>query len=138
MASQRKPLSALEHLVMEILWSRSSATAEDIRSALADRHPMKESTARTILTRLEEKGYARHTVSGRANVYRRTEAAGNVAARAIRQIIDRFCEGSVEQLLIGMVANDVVDQDELHRLAQRIKNGRTTGRSGGPPGREKP
>jgi len=98
---------------------------------------MKESTVRTILTRLEEKGYARHTLSGRANIYRRTEAVGNVAARAVRQIIDRFCGGSVEQLLLGMVANDVVDEDELHRLAERIKNGRTAGRSGGPPGREK-
>jgi BlaI family penicillinase repressor len=38
----------------------------------------------------------------------------------VRQIIERFCGGSVEQLLVGMVANDVVDEQELQRLAQRI------------------
>ena len=42
---------------MGTLWDRRSATAEDVRLALAQRHPMKESTVRTILKRLEEKGY---------------------------------------------------------------------------------
>jgi hypothetical protein len=35
-------------------------------------------------------------------------------------LIDRFCGGSVERLLIGMVDNNIVDQQELQRLAQRI------------------
>lgn len=105
---------------MEIVWQRKSATAEDVRLALADRHPMKESTARTILKRLEEKGYVDHRTEGRTHVYRGVDAPQNVAARAVRQIIDRFCGGSVEQLLVGMVNDDVVDEQELQRLAHRI------------------
>src|SRR5690349_12792020 len=101
---------------MEVLWSRPNAAAEDVRTALATRHPMKESAVRTILKHLEEKGYARHTVDGRANVYSRIDQRLSVAARAVRQIIDRFCGGSVEQLVVGMVANDVVREDELQRL----------------------
>lgn len=116
----RKPLSELEHLVMEVVWERKTATAEDVRLDLAARHPMKESTVRTILKRLEEKGYVDHSVDGRTNVYRGVDAAQNVAAKAVRQIIERFCGGSVEQLLVGMVNNDVVDEGELQRLAQRI------------------
>ena len=120
MFSVRKPLSELEHLVMEVVWSRPSCTSEEVRVALAGRHPMKESTARTMLKRLEEKGYVRHRVEGRTNVYSGAEAPQSVAVRAVRQIIDRFCGGSVEQLLVGMVANDVVGEHELERLAQRI------------------
>jgi len=116
----RKPLSELEHLVMESVWQRGSATAEDVRTSLTERHPMKESTVRTILKRLEEKGYVKHRVDGRTNVYTGLDAPQNVAAKAVRQIIERFCGGSVEQLLVGMVANDVVDENELQRLAQRI------------------
>src|ERR1035441_3252064 len=116
----RKPLSELEHLVMGILWDRRSATTEDVRAALAQRHPMKESTVRTILKRLEQKGYVQHAVEGRTNVYAGVDAPHSVAAGAVRQIIDRFCGGSVEQLLVGMVNNDVVDERELQRLAQRI------------------
>ena len=63
-------LSRLEQLVMDALWQRPTATAEDIREALATRHPMKESTTRTILKRLEEKGYATHRVDGYADAHR--------------------------------------------------------------------
>jgi predicted transcriptional regulator len=59
-------------------------------------------------------------VEGRTNVYSGLDARQNVASKAVRQIIERFCGGSVEQLLVGMVANDVVDEQELQRLAQRI------------------
>jgi len=105
---------------MEIVWKRGSVTAEEVRASLAERHPMKESTVRTILKRLEEKEYVQHRVVGRTNVYSGLDAPQNVAAKAVRQIIERFCGGSVEQLLVGMVANDVVDEEELKRLAQRI------------------
>jgi len=105
---------------MEVVWREKSCTSEQVRAALAARHAMKESTARTMLKRLEDKGYVRHRVEGRTNVYEGIEAPQSVAASAVRQIIDRFCGGSVEQLLVGMVANDVVDERELERLAQRI------------------
>jgi BlaI family penicillinase repressor len=116
----RKALSELEHLVMGIVWARPSATAEDVRLALADAHPMKESTVRTVLSRLEEKGYVKHHVEGRTNVYAGVDEPQSVAAKAVRQIIERFCGGSVEQLLVGMVNNRVLDEEELQRLAQSI------------------
>jgi BlaI family transcriptional regulator, penicillinase repressor len=120
MFSSRKRLSDLEHLIMDVVWRKTACTSEDVRVALADRHPMKESTARTMLKRLEEKGYVKHRVDGRTNVYSGIDAPQSVAAKAVRQIIDRFCGGSVEQLLVGMVNDDVLDERELERLAQRI------------------
>jgi BlaI family penicillinase repressor len=104
---------------MDAVWERKTATAEDVRLALAERHPMKESTV------LEEKGYIDHSVDGRTNVYRGIDEPQNVAAKAVRQIIERFCGGSVEALLVGMVNNDVVDESELQRLAQRIARRKT-------------
>ena len=116
----RKSLSELEHLVMDVIWKRSSATAEEVREALAERHPMKDSTARTVLKRLEEKGYLDHRVEGRTNIYRGLTKPQHVAVRAVRQIIDRFCEGSIEQLLVGMVDGQVLDEQELQRLTKKI------------------
>ncbi len=123
----RKPLSELEHLVMDVVWGRPSATAEQVREALAEPHPMKESTARTMLSRLEEKGYLTHTVDGRTNVYRDVEGPREVAAGAVRQIIERLCGGSVEQLLVGMVDGEVLDERELQRLAQKIARRKKAG-----------
>jgi len=105
---------------MDVLWQRESATAEDVRTTLAKRHFMKESTVRTILSRLEGKGYVRHRVEGRTNVYSGIQQPSNVAAKAVRQIIDRLCDGSVEQLLVGMVDNEVIDKRDLASLARKI------------------
>jgi predicted transcriptional regulator len=43
-----------------------------------------------------------------------------VAGRAVKRIVDWFCEGSVEALLVGMVDSKVLDKAELQRLAERI------------------
>ena len=115
-----KPLSSLELLGMDTLWKRGSATSEELRHALAVRHPMKESTTRTVLKRLEEKGYVRREVAGRVFVYSGAEEPHHLAGKAVRQILDRFCGGSVERLLLGMVTSEVVDQQELERLARQI------------------
>jgi predicted transcriptional regulator len=81
---------------------------------------MKESTIRTVLRRLEEKGYVRHEVDGRTFIYRAAELRQNVAVRAVKNIIDRFCGGSAEELVIGMVDNAVLDRKQLERLARKI------------------
>jgi predicted transcriptional regulator len=81
---------------------------------------LKDSTIRTILRKLEEKGYVTHTVEGRTFVYRPVDTQRNVAVRAAQQLIDRFCNGSVEDLLVGMVDNQVLKPKQLQRLAEKI------------------
>jgi BlaI family penicillinase repressor len=120
MFSAKKPLSNLEQLVMQVVSERRRVTAADVREALAKHHFMKESTCRTILRRLEEKGYVSHEVEGRTNIYRGLVPQSSIAAKAIRHIIDRFCGGSVERLLVGMVESEVIDGRELKDLASKI------------------
>ena len=105
---------------MEILWKHGPATAEQIRRALEPHHSLKDSTIRTVLRRLQQKGYVSHRVKGKAFVYSGVEKPRNVAVRAVRQILDRFCDGSLEQLLVGLVENEVVDRGELERLARKL------------------
>jgi BlaI family penicillinase repressor len=118
--SPEKALSNLEHQLMEILWKTGPGTADQIREALAPRHALKDSTIRTVLRRLQEKGYVNHKIEGKAFVYSGVEKPRNVAVRAVRQILDRFCDGSLEQLLAGLVENEVVDRAELQQLARKL------------------
>jgi BlaI family transcriptional regulator, penicillinase repressor len=115
-----KNLGEVEQAVMDYVWSHGPVTAESCREGLASSRPMKDSTIRTVLRRLEEKGYLTHEVEGRTFVYRASDARQNVAVRAVKGIIDRFCGGSAEQLLLGMVDNAVLDRQQLERLAQKI------------------
>ncbi len=120
MKTRPSNMGELEQLVMDYLWSHGPSTAERCREALLATHAMKDSTVRTVLRRLEEKGFLRHDVEGRTFVYRATQARRSIAARGVRHIVDHFCGGSVEQLLVGMVENDVLDRKELERLARKI------------------
>jgi predicted transcriptional regulator len=111
-------LGDLEHEVMQIVWAHGPVTAEIVRERLSRR--LKESTVRTVLRRLEEKGYTRHTVDGRTYVYHATEARARVAAKAVQRIVDWFCNGSMEEVLVGMVDNAMLDQQQLRALADQV------------------
>lgn len=111
---------------MEYLWNHGRVTAESCREALAATRPMKDSTIRTVLRRLEEKGYVTHEVEGRTFVYQATSPRQNVAVRAVKSIIDRFCGGSAEELVLGMVDNAVLDRKQLERLARKIADSENT------------
>jgi BlaI family transcriptional regulator, penicillinase repressor len=115
-----KPLSELEHLVMDFVWSHGRCSAEQVREHFARSRPMKDSTVRTVLRRLEHKGYLSHVVEGRTYLYRSTQPRQSVAVRAVKQVIDRLCAGSVEQLLTGMIDGNLIDSDELEKLVRRV------------------
>jgi len=111
-------LGDLEHEVMQLVWAHGPITAEEVREKLSRR--LKESTVRTVLRRLEDKGYTRHTVDGRTYVYHAAEPRGQVAAKAVKRIVDWFCNGSIEEVLVGMVDNAMLDQKQLKLLADQV------------------
>lgn len=111
-------LGELERSILLIVWRLGSATAEQVREGL-DR-PLKDSTVRTVLRRLEEKGYLAHSIEDRAFIYRPAQSRQRVAGRAVKRIVDWFCDGSVEALLVGLVDSKVLDRAELQRLAEHI------------------
>jgi BlaI family transcriptional regulator, penicillinase repressor len=111
-------LGDLEREVMQLVWAGGPLTSETVRERLS--RPLKESTVRTVLRRLEEKGYTTHTVDGRTYVYHAAEPRGRVAAKAVQRVIDWFCNGSVEEVLVGMVDSAMLDQRQLRMLADKV------------------
>jgi len=119
---------------MDYIWSHGATTAEACREELAETRPMKDSTIRTVLRRLEEKGYLTHEIEGRTFIYKPCDQRQNVAVRAVKNIIDRFCGGSAEALVLGMVDNAVLDRKQLERLAHKIADGKPA--DGATPGKK--
>jgi predicted transcriptional regulator len=115
-------LGDLERDVMQLVWTGGPLTSEAVRERLS--RPLKESTVRTVLRRLEDKGFVTHSVQGRTYVFQAAEARREVAARAVRRIADWLCNGSVEEVLIGMVDTDMLDSAQLQRFADKIAKAR--------------
>jgi len=118
-------LGDLERDVMQLVWAHAPITAEVVREKLARR--LKESTVRTVLRRLEDKGYVEHIVDGRTYVYHAAQPRGRVAARAVQRIVDWFCNGSIEEVLVGMVDSAMLDQRQLRMLADKVAKAKTRG-----------
>jgi BlaI family transcriptional regulator, penicillinase repressor len=118
--SRRKALTPLEQLIMDHVWAHPNCTAEACREGVASERALKDSTIRTILRNLEEKGYLTHQVEGRTFLFSAIDTPRNVAVQAAQQLIDRFCGGSVEELLVGLVDNQVLEPKQLRQLADKI------------------
>jgi BlaI family penicillinase repressor len=119
-------LGELERSVLQLMWQHGQLSADQVREELDQQdRPLKDSTVRTVLRRLEEKGYVTHILDNRTFLYSPAEPGPIVAGRAVKRILEWFCEGSVEQLLVGMVDSSVLDRKELQRLAERIAAAKT-------------
>ena len=123
----RQPLTDLENEVMQAVWDGGTCTVEAVHQIVSRKRNLKEATVRTLLRRLEQKGYLRHESDGRAYAYRAVEPARSLAARAVRQIIDRFCRGSVEELVSGMVEAKVLKKDDIEELERFVRSRRRGG-----------
>src|ERR1700730_9142545 len=95
-ARVRPPLTDLENEVMQAVWAGPKSTVDPAVLDDSGERILKDSPVRALLRRLEQKGYLTHESDGRAFIYRALEPARSLAARAVRQIIDRFCPGAVE------------------------------------------
>jgi BlaI family transcriptional regulator, penicillinase repressor len=121
----KRALTDLQQAILDLIWARGSATAEQVRSGLKAKPPLKDSTVRTLLRRLEARGYLTHHLDGKVFVYEAAVPAQSVAAGAVRQIIKRFWAGSAEQFLAGMVDEKVLSVEEIQKLARRVKKARS-------------
>jgi BlaI family penicillinase repressor len=113
-------LTELQQAILDVLWSKGPVTSEEIRESLLPRHPLKDPSVRTLLRRLEARGFVTHDMDGKVFRYRAVEARQGLAARAVRQIIDRFWSGSTEQFLLGMVTEEVLTRQDLQRLMRKV------------------
>ena len=59
MSHQITDLGELEREVIELVWKHHPVSADTVQKQLG--RPLKESTIRTVLKRLEEKGHLTHT-----------------------------------------------------------------------------
>ncbi len=114
-------LSPLENEIMAVIWRLGSARAEDIREALRGDHDLTDSTVRTLLRRIEAKGILAHTTEGRTFVYRPRVKPSELANQAVRRVVERFCQGSLPSLLIGMADDRMISAEELRQLAAEIE-----------------
>jgi BlaI family penicillinase repressor len=108
------PLTEREAEIMNLLWARGSATAEEVRVALKGRPH--DSTVRTLLRVLEEKGHVRYEVVGKVYVYRPVMTREKAQLTALQNLLTQFFTGSAESLVLRLLEEEHLTADELQEL----------------------
>jgi BlaI family penicillinase repressor len=119
MKLKRPPLGDLEQELLTILWTRGEMTAFVVRNHVSRK--LKDPTIRTVLRRLEDKGYVSHSVVSGTFIYRATDTAEVAAASAVQGIVDQYCGGSLERVLRGLVEAGFIDTTRLESLISKLK-----------------
>ncbi len=118
-------LSRRERQILDAVYARGKASADDVVSALPD--PPTRTALRTFLRILEDKGLLSHEKQGRAFVYQPTRPPEKAGKSALRRVLETFFAGSVEKALAAHLADPAtqLSQEEVDRLAKLIDEARS-------------
>src|SRR3954468_23128682 len=127
MKSKETGLARRERQIMDILYRRGRATANDVMADLSGNPSY--STVRTQLRVMEEKGYVRHEEEGLRYVY--APAVPRHAARksALRHLVETFFDGSAEQVVAAVLGGEAshLSDEDLERISELIEKARKDG-----------
>lgn len=117
-------LSKRERQIMEIVYARGAASANDVLADLQD--PPTRTSVRTILRILEEKGHLSHVTEGREFIYKPTRARSQVGRSALKSVLRAFFGNSMPQALAAYLADpqtklSVEDAQKLRSLIDDVK-----------------
>jgi predicted transcriptional regulator len=115
-------LSRRERQIMDILYQRGRASAQEILEAMSD--PPSYSAVRAKLRVLEEKGHVRHEEEALRYVYLPVVARESARRSALRHLVATFFENSVEQAVAALVDLSAANlsREELERISGLIED----------------
>ncbi|MEX2120425.1 MAG: BlaI/MecI/CopY family transcriptional regulator [Pirellulales bacterium] len=135
MAAKRPELRSLsqsQREIMEIVWDRGEVSANDVREILSAKRDLAKNTVRTLLDRMEVKGWLKHRENGRTYLYTAAEPREASIGQKVLEVVEHVCGGSPETLVTALLDYRGLRPDELRRIRQLLDQAQAgKGRKGG-------
>jgi BlaI family penicillinase repressor len=97
-APQRDMPPPLELECLKALWGMGEGTVRDVREEMLGNRNLAYTTVMTVLDRLEKRGGVSRRKQGRSFVYVPKLSREELRRFAVKELVDRFFEGSEESL----------------------------------------
>ena len=103
--------------IMKVVWEMGEATAHDVRDILSGgtRKPA-YSTVRTMMAKIEGKGYLEHRVDDRTFVYRATITEEQTRRSMLGDLLERAFDGSAQLLVTSLVEQKRIGEREREAI----------------------
>jgi len=115
----RKNLPALspsETEILRLVWQLGRATVQQVCDKLPARRKIAYATVQTLLRRLENKGYLKHEVRGKAHVFFAAVKKEHVVKRSVGDFLDRLFGGDPIPLMQYLAEHGKINADDVERL----------------------
>jgi predicted transcriptional regulator len=116
--NSKRQLTPLELRIMQVLWVEGPSSVQTVQSSLAG--GLAYTTVQTMLNVLQRKGHVTRTMVGRAFEYKAIQNRERALGSAVRDLLIRMFDGSVESLVMNLVRNKQLDAAKLAELAEKV------------------
>lgn len=119
--SKRPAMSPAETEVLRLVWQGREATVQQVFEALPASRKVTYMTVATLLRRLEEKGYLKHRLRGKAFVYVPAAKKEDVIRRTIGDLVERLFGGNPVPLMQHLAQHSGITDEDIERLKELAK-----------------
>jgi BlaI family penicillinase repressor len=109
-------LSPAQREIMEIVWERGEISVSDARDILSRKREVARNTVRTLLERMELKGWLTHREDRRQFLYSAVVPRQASIGRRVIDMLNSVCGGSPETLMTALLDHRGLSADELQRI----------------------
>lgn len=114
------PLSTAQREVMEVIWDQHEAGVMDVTRILNADRPIARNTVRTLLERMEEKGWLKHRTAGRSFLYSATVPREESLGQRVLDMVDKACGGNPEKLMMALIEYRGLSDAEAQRIRSML------------------
>ena len=116
-----RAMSPTETEILRLVWELNEATVQQIREKLPSDRSLAYNTVQTLLCRLEQKGYLKHRLKGRAHVFSALVKPREVIKTTVRDFLGRLFGGDPKPLVQFLAEDGKLDEEDIKRLREMIK-----------------
>ena len=129
MAAKRPALPGLsqsQREIMEIVWDCGEVSAIEVRDILSKKRDLAKNTVRTLLDRMEEKGWLKHREDGRTYLYSAAQPREASIGQKVLEVVEHVCGGSPEELVTALLDYRGLSPQELKRIRSMLDEAKAT------------
>ena len=119
-------LSQSQREIMEIVWDRGEVSAVEVREILSTKRDLAKNTVRTLLDRMEEKGWLKHREDGRTYLYSAAQPREASIGQKVLEVVEHVCGGSPEELVTALLDYRGLSPQELKRIRTMLDEAKAT------------
>jgi BlaI family penicillinase repressor len=116
----KSPLSRAQREVMEIIWDKGEVGVLEVTEMLNQIRPIARNTVRTLMERMQEKGWLTYRPQGRSYIYSALVPREESLGQRVTEMVDKACGGEPEKLMMALLNYRGLSDEETHRIQKML------------------